>query len=318
MEGAGICLFQMFFMGAIFAIVFAVGHFNKKAIEEAWGRFSERYGLYLTKGTLFSNPRVGGKYKGLDYSLFTFTRGSGKNKSTYTAIEMKLPHYDNVCHLHVYPEGFLSKIGKALGTQDIQIGDSEFDAAFMIKSRTPDRIMQVLTPELKRQMLNGKHLINISLSGSTIYFEKLGVIKDLLDLEYVSETMYHMGKIVLGDRGIPQEEKREIPSYSPYGALPSSVPSQDSSYEQAGKFSQPSSYNQPQEPSYEQAGNFSQPSSYNQPQGSSYQQDNNYYGGSDFTGGYEEKTGGGGRICTSCSAEVPPDNAYCINCGKKM
>jgi len=36
--------------------------------------------------------------------------------------------------LSVYKEGFFSSLGKALGTQDIQVGDPLFDDLFMVKS----------------------------------------------------------------------------------------------------------------------------------------------------------------------------------------
>jgi len=337
-SSGGMCLIQILFFGGFFALAFAINHYNMKSIQDSWGKFAASAGLYLTQGTFFSFPRVGGKYKGFDYSLFTFTRGSGKSKTTYTAIEMRLPHYENVCHFHIYPESFFSKIGKAIGSQDIQIGDTEFDGAFMIQSKTPDRVFDVLTPELRRHMLNGKHMINISLSGSTIYCEKVGIIKNLMDLEYISEVMLHVAKNVMEGKGIKATDRKQITD-SAYVKQPAVSPSYSQpSYQQpASSFSQntygSSSYQQP-------ASSFSQntygSSSYQQPASpvpqntygsSSYQQPaspvpQNTGFESDFTGSYQSSTSpapsAGGRICASCSAMVPPDNAYCINCGRKM
>ena len=119
---------------------------------------------------------------------------------------MNFPKYID-CHLNVYQESFLSKIGKAFGGQDIQIGDREFDEAFMIKSQTPAKIDRILTPELRRNMLNGKHLINITVTGQGISYETVGIIKDVANLTYVSEIMWIMANNACAMEGITSGQR---------------------------------------------------------------------------------------------------------------
>ena len=128
MDDSGVCFIQFMFFAGIIGIGIAVSYFNNKATQDAWGRFAMNSGLILNPGSMFTAPRVTGDYKGFDYVLYSFTRRHGKNSTTYTAINMNFPKYVD-CNLHIYQEGFLSKIGKAFGGQDIQIGEREFDEA---------------------------------------------------------------------------------------------------------------------------------------------------------------------------------------------
>jgi hypothetical protein len=298
MDSSGACFIQIIFFAAIVGIAIAASYYNNKAIQEAWGRFAMNSGLILSQGGMFSSPRVTGDYKGFEYLLHTFSRGSGKSKTTYTGITMNFPKYID-CHLNVYQESFMSKIGKALGGQDIQIGDREFDEAFMIKSQTPEKIDKILTPDLRRNMLHGKHLINISVTGQGINYEKIGIIKDVANLTYVSEIMWFMANNACTMAGITPEQ-REL-SDNNYGT--------DRNYDRPSQFDssckpQSSSYNQ-QSPSF--MSSFSKPDN-NQAQ-------------SDFTGSEPasfSSPGTGERSCVSCGASVPVANKYCINCGRLM
>jgi len=295
MDSSGACLIQILFFAGMIGIGLAVSYYNNKAIQDAWGRFAMNAGLILNQGGMFSTPRVSGDYRGFDYLLHTFSRGSGKSRTTYTGITMNFPKYVD-CHLHVYQEGFLSKIGKALGGQDIQIGDREFDQAFMIKSQTPGKINGILTPDLMRNMLNGRHLINMSVSGNGIHYEHIGIIKDVANLTYVSEIMWMMANNICTLEGISQGRLSD------------------------GNYRTDRSYDRPQQiASATPAPSYNQPSSFIPPQSPSFS--GGYQGQSDFIS--NEPTsfstpGTGERSCVSCGASVPVANKYCINCGRLM
>jgi hypothetical protein len=48
-------------------------------------------------------------------------------------------------------EGLLTRFGKLLGMQDLQIGIGDFDQAFLIKSNQPDNVRRLLAdPHLRR------------------------------------------------------------------------------------------------------------------------------------------------------------------------
>ena len=299
MDSSGACLIQIIFFGGFICLGLAITYYNNKAIQEAWGRFAMNSGLIMNQGGMFSTPRVTGDYKGFDYLLYTFSKGSGKSRTTYTGITMNFPKYID-CHLHVYQEGFFSKIGKALGGQDIQIGNREFDDAFMIKSQTPGKVDRILTPDLMRNMLNGKHLINMSISGNGIHYEQVGIIKDVANLTYISEIMWMMANNACAMEGITVGQ-RELP---------------DGNYRDGSNYDSPrqiaSSYNSP---------SYNLPSSFIPPSQSSFVGAYSEQNQSDFTSAGSasfSSPGTGERSCVSCGASVPVENKYCINCGRLM
>ena len=81
MDSSGACFIQLIFFAAIAGIAIAVSYYNNKAIQEAWGRFAMNSGLILSQSGMFSSPRVTGDYKGFDYILHSFSRGSGEKQN---------------------------------------------------------------------------------------------------------------------------------------------------------------------------------------------------------------------------------------------
>jgi hypothetical protein len=56
-------------------------------------------------------------------------------------------------HFHVYRGSIFSGLAKLLGTQDIVVGDPAFDQAFMVKATDPQRIRDLLTPDLRARLM---------------------------------------------------------------------------------------------------------------------------------------------------------------------
>jgi hypothetical protein len=128
--------------------IFALAWYLNKRKSEAWKVLANDLGLTMSGGGMFSRPEIGGIYQGSQTRIYTYTTGSGKNRHTYTRISLYLARPLNL-GLRVYKEGFLSKIGKAIGTQDIQTGDEAFDAAVMIKGNDEMAVVDVLNPEVR-------------------------------------------------------------------------------------------------------------------------------------------------------------------------
>ena len=80
------------------------------------------------------------------------TRGSGKNKQTWTVIAGFLrPGLD--VGLGLQAQGFLSDAWGALfGATDIEVGDAQFDAAFSVKADEARRAQALLTPDVRREL----------------------------------------------------------------------------------------------------------------------------------------------------------------------
>lgn len=149
-DAAGIIIVPivLIFFGAI--IAFSI-HANKKA-RERWMGFAAHYGLHATAGGFGSASHMSGWFDGVYVHIGTVTRGSGKNRHTYTQfqamIEGALPY-----GLQVYQENFGSKVGKFFGGQDIQIGDQQLDNSFIFKGNDPGQVQHFVTQPLVREAL---------------------------------------------------------------------------------------------------------------------------------------------------------------------
>jgi hypothetical protein len=206
------CFSMVFFLFpvGIIVLVFVFAAFQKSAHKKAWEEFARKFGLALKPGGWFQNPSVSGTYKNLNVYLYTYTQGSGKSKTTYTSMVVYLP-ITNRSHLRISPEGLLSKITKAFGAQDIPIGDPAFDAAFIIKSDTPELVPHILTPAIRGTMLRGRGgNVNVTVSAGTVSFTRVGIERDQNTLHYLIELL-----VMVGQRVVEIEQPRYVPPQQP-------------------------------------------------------------------------------------------------------
>ncbi len=108
-------------------------------------------------GSFFKQPNLAFEHLGHPASLEFYSTG-GKNPTYYTHLIFNFssnPPFE----LHIYPERLFSKLGKLLGGQDIQIGDEIFDARFMIKGSSPERVKSMLaTPGVREALFELRSL----------------------------------------------------------------------------------------------------------------------------------------------------------------
>jgi hypothetical protein len=78
-------------------------------------------------------------------ALLRFKR-VGKH-SVNTLFEINWP--DRGLRCEVYPEDLLSGIRKLIGSEDIEIGSPQFDAAFVITANSPATARELLTPDVQ-------------------------------------------------------------------------------------------------------------------------------------------------------------------------
>ncbi len=84
-------------------------------------------------------------------------------------------------HLHIAPEGVLSKARALFGKHDLEVGDAAFDAAFEVKAHEPERARALLGPELRAILLPWKD------AGSLFHVDDRGVHLSVHTGTYYSE-----------------------------------------------------------------------------------------------------------------------------------
>jgi hypothetical protein len=101
---------------------------------------------------------------------------NGKSSTTYTRVRAAAAGAPNL-RLSVYKEGFFSSLGKALGTQDIQVGDPLFDDLFMVKSND-EALCRAWLNAGARQALLAAAAYSFALKDGEVTATRVGLERD--------------------------------------------------------------------------------------------------------------------------------------------
>jgi hypothetical protein len=97
-------------------------------------------------------PTVEGRHRERPVRFFNFSTGSGKSRTNWSAVSANIGS-NNDFTLELAPENFLTRIGAALGMQDIKVGDPDFDRAFVVRSNDAAYVTAALLPEIRARIL---------------------------------------------------------------------------------------------------------------------------------------------------------------------
>ena len=92
----------------------------------------------------------------------------------------------------VYRKGLFSELGKLLGMQDIEVGDPEFDEAFIVKGNDESKVRELFADPEVRSLVQAQPQIHLEVKDSEgwfgpsfpedvdeLHFQVVGVIKDV-------------------------------------------------------------------------------------------------------------------------------------------
>lgn len=171
----------------VFAFVMAIRTMRRAA--ESWSRVATAHGLQLSPGGLFRYPSVRGTLQGCPIVVDTFTRRSGKSRTTYTRFDVRYPSPLPI-DLALSQQGLFSGLASLFGAQDLEIGDESFDASVVVKGADAEAIRDFLTPERKttaKRLLDDHPGIEIGAEG--LRWSKRGLIDRETELESVLEDL---------------------------------------------------------------------------------------------------------------------------------
>jgi hypothetical protein len=174
---------EIIFIIVGFAVVFGASIWSRHRQRSNWRTVAQEFGLDYVDGGWFGNPSIYGNYRGAKVSVETEIRGSGKSSKAYTVVQASLSGRTPM-DLEMYREGFMQRVGKAIGGADIQVGDPQLDNTFIIKGTDRAKIRELLTnPAVKARLLSSQNQystfgldmgnVNISESGRTGNMDQL-------------------------------------------------------------------------------------------------------------------------------------------------
>ena len=143
---------SIFFPIIVIGIVLAVvaGSRHMKRIAALWAEAAEILGLEYDQPRL-ATPRISGTIQGMRVEVDVRRRSSGKSNQTFTRYLVRFPSpgFD----FRLTRQTSLSRITKFFGTQDVEVGDSGFDDAFVVKTDAEDRLRRLLEPGLRNVLI---------------------------------------------------------------------------------------------------------------------------------------------------------------------
>jgi hypothetical protein len=136
---------------------------KQNRISQVWREFARLNDLEEKPGKGEALLTFHGKNQGLPFLLQCIeTEGTpvrigklefnrGEDSKIFTRMQVNFPGLPQ--GLRVYQETKWSKLGKAIGMQDITTGDPEFDRSFMVKGKEPHVVIDYLTASRRTAML---------------------------------------------------------------------------------------------------------------------------------------------------------------------
>jgi hypothetical protein len=130
-----------------------------------------------------AEPKVMGRYRGRFARVYTFTTGSGKSRTTWSAVAVQGENPNGLkLKLRTQGPAFLEKIAQAFGFQDVVVGDPRFDAQFVVSTNDAEFIRAALLPELRQQLLelwrNKGRGAKIELESGECVYAETGDVSD--------------------------------------------------------------------------------------------------------------------------------------------
>ena len=137
--------------------------------DEVWRQLSEEIGAEFIEGGLWKGNKVQAHVGPWTVTLDTHTDSSGESSTTYT--RMRAPYVNpEGFRFTIYRKGFFSNLGKLLGLQDIEVGDPEFDEAFIIKGNDEERVCDLFANPKIRQLIQAEPEVRLEVKDREGWF----------------------------------------------------------------------------------------------------------------------------------------------------
>lgn len=100
------------------------------------------------RGITAAPPALVGSIRGKAVKIHTFSTGSGKSRTTWTAVVVT-PVLTGDMTCSITRQGFGTRVLQLFGAKEITVGNREFDDAWFVQTNQPDFLRAALLPELQ-------------------------------------------------------------------------------------------------------------------------------------------------------------------------
>ena len=159
--------------------------------DEVWQRLGEEIDADFVDGGFWKGSKVQAHVGPWTVTLDTYTVHTGHAHFTYT--RMRAPYVNpEGLRFTVYRKGLFSELGKLLGMQDIEVGDPEFDEAFIVKGTDEARVRELFADPEVRSLVLAQPQVRLKVKDGEgwfgpafpedvdeLHFQVVGVIKEV-------------------------------------------------------------------------------------------------------------------------------------------
>ncbi|HEV3166336.1 MAG TPA: DUF3137 domain-containing protein [Isosphaeraceae bacterium] len=159
--------------------------------DEVWQQLCQEIGADFVAGGFWGGGKVQAHVGPWTITLDTFTVSDGHTSHTLTRMRAPYVNPDGF-RFTIYRKGVFSELGKLLGMQDIEVGDPDFDEAFIIKGSDEYKVRDLFSPPQIRALLQTQPAIRLEVKDDEgwfqtrfpdgvdeLHFQTHGVIRDV-------------------------------------------------------------------------------------------------------------------------------------------
>ena len=164
---------------------------QQTSIEEEWRQFCDETGAKYIKRKLWFRDRVELRFQNWTIILDTFPGATEKDAANYTRIRASFINHTGF-YFRAYRTGFYNKIETFFGSQDIEIGDREFDKLFIIKSNSENNVIRLFSNNRIKKLFHTQPKVDLQISSDNaplglhttdsynkLYFVESDIITDI-------------------------------------------------------------------------------------------------------------------------------------------
>ena len=180
--------------------------------DEVWRQLSEAIGAEFVAGGFWKGSKVQVYVKPWTITLDTHTESTNDSNATYTRIRAPYVNPEGF-RFTIYRAGIFSELGKLLGMQDIEVGEPEFDQAFIVKANDETKTVNLLADRTIRGLIQDQPRFRLEVRDNEgwfgpefpadvdeLRFQVVGIIKDVERLKARNRIIHGRARTTLPDR----------------------------------------------------------------------------------------------------------------------
>jgi hypothetical protein len=165
-----------------------VSQIRRNQRDTVWRQFASEIGAEFIDGGFFRSSKVQAQVAGRMITLDTYSVSSEDSSEIYTRVRAPIQNRDGF-QFAIFRTGLVAKLDKALGAQDIEIGDPDFDQAFTLRSNNVSKTQALFSNPKIRQLIQAQKFSSFGIKKNELSYDTKGIVRDVERLKAIFELV---------------------------------------------------------------------------------------------------------------------------------